>query len=175
MTDGYMEYWATRWERLKWRFFSRPPRPLITNDKRTFLTTEIYLSVDWRDRIYAALTGQTIPDVEGTLPRPNFTPGPWRVGGANRNVVYGTEPEYRPSLVVAHCNHTGEVPPEVDAANAHLIAAAPSLYDGCNALIGLIQLVCSRDDIHPEIQKALLTSHRFAEACAAVAKADGQP
>lgn len=58
---------------------------------------------------------------------------------------------------------------------AHLIAAAPDMKDGCNALIGLIQLVCARDDMPPHIKEALEKSHRLAEAKAALSKAEGRP
>lgn len=51
------------------------------------------------------------------------------------------------------------------------MGAAPDLKNGCNALLGLIQLVCARDDISSEIREALETSHRVSEACAALAKA----
>jgi hypothetical protein len=57
-------------------------------------------------------------------------------------------------------------------ANARLIAAAPELLDGCNALLGLIQLVCARDDMPAAIREALTTSHRVEEARAAIAKVE---
>lgn len=57
--------------------------------------------------------------------------------------------------------------------NAALGAAAPALIDGCNALLGLIRLVCSRDDMPPAIRDALQSSHRVQEARAAIAKAEG--
>lgn len=56
-------------------------------------------------------------------------------------------------------------------ANARLIAAAPELLDGCNALLGLLQLVSGRDDLTPELREVLRSNHRIAEAEAAVAKA----
>jgi hypothetical protein len=61
---------------------------------------------------------------------------------------------------------------EVEA-NARLIAAAPELYDGCNAMLGLVQLLLGRDDLTDDLRLALTTSHRIAEAEAAVAKARG--
>lgn len=39
----------TVWTRFKYRLFPQPPRPLIANDPRTFLTTEVYVHVDWAD------------------------------------------------------------------------------------------------------------------------------
>jgi hypothetical protein len=59
------------------------------------------------------------------------------------------------------------------ADSARIIAAAPKLYDGCNALLGLLQLVLGRDDLTPELRYVLETNHRIEEARAAVAKADG--
>jgi hypothetical protein len=57
---------------------------------------------------------------------------------------------------------------------AKLAAAAPALLDATNALLGLIQLVCSRDDIAPLIKEALQTSHRVTQAREALAKADAE-
>jgi hypothetical protein len=58
-------------------------------------------------------------------------------------------------------------------ANAHLIAAAPNLKDGCNALLGLLQLLAARDDVSDDLRKALTSGHRIDEARAAVAKSEG--
>jgi hypothetical protein len=58
-------------------------------------------------------------------------------------------------------------------ANARLIAAAPDLLDGCNALLGLLQLLSHRDDISDEVREFLTKGHRIDEAEAAVAKATG--
>lgn len=57
------------------------------------------------------------------------------------------------------------------SADARLIAAAPELLDGCNALLGLLQLVCDRDDLSPSLRDVLTTNHRINEARAALAKA----
>ena len=59
-------------------------------------------------------------------------------------------------------------------ADAHLIAAAPQLYDGCNALLGLLQLLLNRDDLPAEVREAMQTSHRVGEARAALALARGE-
>jgi hypothetical protein len=55
-------------------------------------------------------------------------------------------------------------------ANARLIAAAPDLLNGINALLGLLTLVCSRDDVPVAIKQALEHSHRVQEAKDALAK-----
>lgn len=54
---------------------------------------------------------------------------------------------------------------------SRLAAASPDLLNGCNALLGLIQLVCGRDDMPPAIREALLSSHRIDEANDAVINA----
>ena len=59
-------------------------------------------------------------------------------------------------------------------ANARLIAAAPELYDACNALLGLLQLLEGNPLTHPEIVQVIRTNHRVEEARAAIAKATGE-
>ena len=60
-------------------------------------------------------------------------------------------------------------------ANARLIVRAVNchadLVDGCNALLGLFQLLCARDDAPAWLKDAFETSHRVTEARAALAKA----
>jgi hypothetical protein len=93
------------------------------------------------------------------------TPGPWRLDDG-----YLVP---RDGLLVGRLYCGPEFCDEINA-NATLVAAAPDLKDGCNALLGLIQLVCARDDMPPAIREALETSHRIAEARAAIAKAEGR-
>lgn len=59
-------------------------------------------------------------------------------------------------------------------ANARLIAAAPDLLDGCNALLGLLQLISHRFDVSDQLRDVLLTNYRVNEAKAAIAKARGE-
>lgn len=105
------------------------------------------------------------------------TPGPWSVDdfGAGQRVVVkgraGFSGDYRIadahfSSDLARCARVSEM-----QANARLIAAAPELLDGCNALLGLLQLVCDRDDVSPALREVLITNHRIEEARAALAKA----
>lgn len=116
------------------------------------------------------------------------TPGPWCVEdpmGADVGlwiVQSGLEP-YQWSCIAMVCDdEDGTARDEggrfigrtEQEANAHLIAAAPELLDGCNALLGLIQLVCDRDDMPAAIREALTTSHRVEEANGAIAKAEGR-
>jgi hypothetical protein len=97
---------------------------------------------------------------------PRFTPGPW---DALPKAHY---------VHVAGKGHVAKITnPWNDGAereaNVRLIAAAPELYDGCNALLGLVQLILGRDDLSDELREVLTTNHRIAEASAATAKARG--
>jgi hypothetical protein len=55
------------------------------------------------------------------------TPGPWSIAGMA--LIVATEPEFPHRVTVARSNPTGELPPEVEQANARLIAAAPDLLE----------------------------------------------
>jgi len=48
------------------------------------------------------------------------------------------------------------------------------LYDGCNALLGLIQLLAANPDTPPALLRILTESHRIAEAEQAVSRARGE-
>jgi hypothetical protein len=101
------------------------------------------------------------------------TPGPWhiRFGGGDSDDGFTIAQKGGPGLIAEY------YPPIPDresmTANAHLIKAAPDLKDGCNALLGLLQLLAARDDVSDDLRKALTSGHRIDEARAAVAKADG--
>lgn len=60
-------------------------------------------------------------------------------------------------------------------ADARLIAAAPQLVDGINALLGLLQLLEHNPLTHPEIVQAMRNSHRVQEAKDAIATAGVHP
>jgi hypothetical protein len=62
--------------------------------------------------------------------------------------------------------------PQVDT---RLTAAASDLLDGCKAVIGLVQLICSRDDLPETIREAIQASHRLVAARAAISKAESLP
>lgn len=49
---------------------------------------------------------------------------------------------------------------------------APTLLNGCNALLGLLKLIAGRDDINDEVRAALTSGHRIDEARAAIALAE---
>lgn len=58
--------------------------------------------------------------------------------------------------------------------NANLIGAAVDIKDGCNALLGLVQLLLAREDLPSPIRAVLESNHRINEARAAIAKAEGR-
>lgn len=62
------------------------------------------------------------------------------------------------------------LPIEVKA-NAYLLAASWDLYDGCNALLGLLQLIRYRDDVSHELAEIIRTSNRVNAVEQAVVKA----
>lgn len=74
-------------------------------------------------------------------------------------------PEGAPGGIAAIIGGLGEAE---ERANAKLFRAAADLYNGCNALIGLIDLVCHRGDMPPQIKAALQTNHRLQDAQATV-------
>ncbi len=104
------------------------------------------------------------------------TAGPWSVFVGSRvvQIDIGADPSGRSPCVVSWpgFDNTGLTADE-NRANARLIAAAPDLLDGCNALLGLIQLIESRDDLPPTLRQALVGNHRVEEALAAIRKATG--
>lgn len=64
--------------------------------------------------------------------------------------------------------------PDVYEASRRAHASESRLKDGCNALLGLLQLVAARSDCPPEIMEALTISHRIDEARAALSQATGK-
>lgn len=105
-----------------------------------------------------------------------FTPGPWvyrpPIGlGLHRGDIVSICKGF-PERFVATA--AGQEDAAERLANAYLIAAAPDLYSGCSAMLGLVQLILNRDDLSPELRSVLQAdNHRIAEAVAALAKADG--
>lgn len=54
-----------------------------------------------------------------------------------------------------------------------VMAAAPELRDALLGMLGLVQLIRSRDDLSPDIRESLMNNHRIAAAQDALAKAEG--
>lgn len=52
------EHKVTLWTRLKWKLFPIATRPLNPNDSRTYITTTIWITVDWKDRIRMLILGR---------------------------------------------------------------------------------------------------------------------
>lgn len=73
---------------------------------------------------------QSSPEAQGTAGA--HTPGPWSIAGMA--LIVATEPEFPHRVTVARVNPAGELPPEVEQANARLIAAAPDLVAAIEAL-----------------------------------------
>lgn len=76
----------------------------------------------------------------------NWTPGPWFMGGSN---VYTSSDEPSVAVMVRHRAEWED--------NAHLIAAAPDMYEALEA--------CVQDGLFGEV---------FHKACDALAKARGE-
>ena len=66
-------------------------------------------------------------------------------------------------------------------ANARLLAAAPDLLNGCNALLDLLQIIAGRDDVPSDLaaminpREGASINHRILEARDAIAKAKSPP
>lgn len=100
------------------------------------------------------------------------TPGPWNVELPLEDICFSIvddADEVYDWKMVANASWDDEedrtpghpfVTKEEAEANAYLIAAAPQLFDACNAILGLLQLVCGRDDIPAHIRELLLHNHR---------------
>lgn len=58
MNEQAFEARPSLFQRLMWRLSPRPPRPLLMNDPRTFLTVELHSRVGWRDRLLLLLSGR---------------------------------------------------------------------------------------------------------------------
>jgi hypothetical protein len=95
------------------------------------------------------------------------TPAPWSIEGFDH--VFAGERNY--DLMVLGADRETIVAQCVADHNADIIRAAPELLDGCNAMLGLVQLLLDRDDLSPELRRVLTTNHRIDEAKAAVTKA----
>jgi hypothetical protein len=110
---------------------------------------------------------------EARLMSAAFTPGPW---GVEKNkwdefALYQAESSNTIALL-----DDSEAYHDFDEyeANARLIAAAPDLYNACNALLGLIQLLAANHETPPALLRILTEHHRVTEAENAVAKARGK-
>ena len=110
-----------------------------------------------------------------------FTPGPWKAHG-NGWEVRACDDQMKVCDIRGWGYLTGggamNLPENeavaVQKANEALIAAAPELYNGVNALLGLLQLLAANPDTPPALLRILTENHRIAEAERAAAKARGE-
>ena len=102
------------------------------------------------------------------MSKTNFTPGPWRIGKVGSVVSDHPVPEVGGTDHVdyygGHC-----ICESVSAANAHLIAAAPELYEACDDCLHALRTLTIQgelpDRLIDDLQKHL---------SAAIDKADGK-
>jgi hypothetical protein len=84
-----------------------------------------------------------------------FTPGPWAEDYCDADEVWHVDAGAYPFGSTV-CEIDQRTLREGDAeANARLIAAAPELYNGCNALLGLIQLLAANHETPPALLRIL--------------------
>ena len=122
--------------------------------------------------------------MSGTKP----TPGPWHQSwdfrllgnGSDLRVVANACGPQHVCMKGARIADSDTVVPDKATmekvyADASLIVRAVNchadLVDGCNALLGLLQLLCARDDAPAWLKDAFETSHRVTEARAILSRA----
>jgi hypothetical protein len=115
-----------------------------------------------------ANAGVTMPPAPPMQP----SPLPWTL---HENDWEIQDAEGRSIVLASIAEEDGPWTQMKDAVNGRFVVKAVNchqdLVNGCNALLGLLQLVCARDDLPADIARALTTSHRIEEARAALAKA----
>lgn len=108
-----------------------------------------------------------------------YTPGPWKATlnfgqwYVRQDPVDWDGMGYQSIGLVGrfHADRKGTHYGDMFKANAMLIAAAPDLVNGINALLGLLSLLNHRDDIPEDAKQWLRVGHRIDEANAALKKA----
>jgi len=96
------------------------------------------------------------------------TPAPWttEVLGSTLRVV--SDFDFQPGVMCGNdVAVLGDCKDSRVQADAHLITAAPDLLSALLGMVGLVQLIQARE---PELQN----NHRFVDALAAIAKAEGR-
>jgi hypothetical protein len=102
--------------------------------------------------------------------RRQHTPGPWEIYDQPTGYeIYGHIDAER-SMSTHVCTVAES---DQDRANANVIGASPDLLDACKGLLGLLQLICARDDVPQSLAADINANHRAIEARAAIAKAEG--
>jgi hypothetical protein len=90
-----------------------------------------------------------------------FTPGPWRVEGANQNLVYAADGW----IADVRAGVKGSLS-KVAQANTHLIAAAPDLYAKCEKIVAWLTRLAEKAEASAKDTRFIT----LAEASAADAK-----
>lgn len=95
-----------------------------------------------------------------------FSPGPWEVGGLDGNGQRVVSSEH---IEICTCWHhsVGSIEKEMEA-NAHLISAAPDMYEALRVILAL-----DGGEWHPE-RHAREKEEAYQRARAALAKAEGK-
>jgi len=95
------------------------------------------------------------------MTKPNWTPGPWKIGSRyTENGVYDKAGNLIANTHSSHRNFDRENQIAEQNANAHLIAAAPDMYEALEDIIGDTEFGCHRAS--------------YIKARAALAKARGE-
>lgn len=53
---------------------------------------------------------------------------------------------------------------QLDAAIARAPTTPNEIHDALLGMLGLVQLICARDDVSDEVKRALRTNHRYVDA-----------
>lgn len=109
----------------------------------------------------------------------NITEGPWQsqhyfdMDGVRRIIgaIDGPDDGRFHYKVICEVDPDDSLDTKEQIANARMIAAAPELYEACQDMIGLVQLILTRSDLPPTLREALENSHRVEHARNAIAKA----
>lgn len=105
------------------------------------------------------------------MSKPAFTPGPWSwMRGLE---PYSDQHTLSPGVLIA--NGTDGTPDgdAIDQANAHLIAAAPDMYEALLAAKVVIEMMERPEGMGGRVNAAL--DKRMAQIDAAITKAEGRP
>lgn len=109
------------------------------------------------------------PSRTGTIVQ--HTPGPWHTDGSS---VYWRSPSDGNNWLIAQLVEPPVRPSDEVEANARLIAAAPDLLAGCQALIELFDYYRSQGVFGERTAYNPHMSHKFDIARGAIAKAEGR-
>jgi hypothetical protein len=115
------------------------------------------------------------------MTNPSFTPGPWRVVEADRKVI-ARDPESitHDNRPIAECHDSYWARDRArdtwgtDLANAHLIAAAPELYEALVEFVRLANIIVNDPPNGVYNQRIAMLAAARDRGQAAIAKAEGR-